>query len=290
MEDHAMMVEWIDRKQLKADVKTLLADAQVSPKAMTALYLALLLVISLVDEWAGGGQAVTDRNLLGIFVYVLAALLNAILSAGFVLYCMAVRRGERAEYLTLFDGFSFVGKIIGLEIVTAIFVSLWSMLFVIPGIIASYRYRFALYNLYENPGIGVMEALAMSKRQTVGYKGQLFTLDLSYLGWSLLASVPAILQIGLLYQVVFQSLYSGFTDPAMLLQEVESALLLPPWGWLVISGLWSLAVSLFYVPNYQCVELGYFETAKRTSGVGEDAASQQDPWSSGMGPDGLGGL
>lgn len=290
MEDHAMMVEWIDRKQLKADVKTLLADAQVSPKAMTALYLALLLVVSLVDEWAGGGQAVTDRNLLGIFVYVLAALLNAILSAGFVLYCMAVRRGERAEYLTLFDGFSFVGKIIGLEIVTAIFVSLWSMLFVIPGIIASYRYRFALYNLYENPGIGVMEALDMSKRQTWGYKSQLFTLDLSYLGWSLLASVPGIIQIVLLYQAVFQALYSGSMSPAMLLQEVESALLLPLWGRLVISGLWSLAVSLFYVPNYQCVELGYFETAKRTSGVGEVAAPQQDPWNNGMGPDGLGGL
>ena len=45
------------------------------------------------------------------------------------------------------------------------------------GIVAAYRYRFALYNLYENPGIGVMEALDMSKRQTLGYKSQLFTLD-----------------------------------------------------------------------------------------------------------------
>lgn len=286
-----MMAEWIDRKQLKADVKTLLADAQVSPKGMTALYLALLLVINLVDEWAGGGQAVMDRNLLGIFVYVLAALLNTILSAGFVLYCMAIRRGERAEYLTLFDGFSFVGKIIGLEIVTAIFVSLWSLLFVIPGIIALYRYRFALYDLYENPGIGVMEALNMSKRQTAGYKGQLFTLDLSYLGWGLLAAVPGIIEIVLLYQAVFQAFVSGgYVDPSVLLQEVESAMLLPLWGRLVISGLWSLAVSLFYLPNYQCVELGYFETAKRTSGVGEGAAPQQDPWNNGMGPDGLGGL
>lgn len=287
-----MMAELIDRKQLKADMKILLADAQVSPKAMTALYLVLLLVINLVDDWAGGGQAVTDRNLLGIFVYVLAALLNTILSAGFVLYCMAVRRGERAEYLTLFDGFSFVGKIIGLEIVMSIFISLWSLLFVFPGIIAAYRYRFALYNLYENPGIGVMEALDMSKRQTAGYKSQLFMLDLSYLGWGLLAAVPGIIQIILLYQAVFQAFVSGgyMMEPAMLLQEVESAMLLPLWGRLVISGLWSLAVSLFYLPNYQCVELGYFETAKRTSGVGDGAAPQQEHDNNGMGPDGLGGL
>lgn len=288
------MAVLIDRKQLKADMKLLLADAQVSPKAMTALYLVVLLVINLVDDWAGGGQAVTDRNPLGIFVYVLVALLSSILSAGFVLYCMAIRRGERAEFLTLFEGFSFVGKIIGLEIVMAIFISLWSFLFVIPGIIAAYRYRFALYNLYENPGIGVMEALNMSKQQTAGYKGQLFVLDLSYLGWNLLAAVPGIIQIVLLYQAVFQAFASGgyAMDPSVLLQEVESTMLLPVWGWFVISGLWSLVVSLFYVPNQQCVELGYFQTAKGTSGVGEGAAPQQeqDPWNNGMGPDGLGGL
>lgn len=280
-----MMVEWIDRKQLKADVKTLLADAQVSPKAMTALYLALLLVVSLVDEWAGGGQAVTDRNLLGIFVYVLAALLNAILSAGFVLYCMAVRRGERAEYLTLFDGFSFVGKIIGLEIVTAIFVSLWSMLFVIPGIIASYRYRFALYNLCENPGIGVMEALDMSKRQTWGYKSQLFILNWSYLGWELLSMFPLLIILGYIFNAAFQYQGGNYGSWAMMAMHPGQLIL-----WTILAGIWAFAVDLFYLPNFHCVKLGYFEIAKRTSGVGEDAAPQQDPWNNGMGPDGLGGL
>lgn len=135
----------------------------------------------------------------------MTGLLSMVLSAGFVLYCMAVRRGQRAEFLTLFDGFSFVGKIVGLNIVIAVFTALWSLLFVIPGIIASYRYRFALYNLYENPGIGIMEALDMSKQQTMGYKEQLFMLDLTYLGWSLLASVPAlVLEWSISYQAIQQ--------------------------------------------------------------------------------------
>ncbi|RAZ48659.1 hypothetical protein DK853_47300, partial [Klebsiella oxytoca] len=43
-----------------------------------------------------------------------------------------------------------------------------------------------------------MEALEMSKRQTLGYKAQLFTLDLSYIGWSLLATLPTLL---LLFQM-----------------------------------------------------------------------------------------
>lgn len=280
-----MMVEWIDRKQLKADVKTLLADAQVSPKAMTALYLALLLVISLVDEWAGGGQAVTDRNLLGIFVYVLAALLNAILSAGFVLYCMAVRRGERAEYLTLFDGFSFVGKIIALELLTSLFIILWSMLFVIPGIVAAYRYHFALYNLCENPGIGVMEALDMSKRQTWGYKSQLFILNWSYLGWELLSMFPLLIILGYIFNAAFQYQGGNYGSWAMMAMHPGQLIL-----WTILAGIWAFAVDLFYLPNFHCVKLGYFEIAKRTSGVGEDAAPQQDSWNNGMGPDGLGGL
>ena len=45
-------------------------------------------------------------------------------------YCMDIRRRERSEYAVLFDGFSFTGKIIALNIVINLFVFLWSMLFV----------------------------------------------------------------------------------------------------------------------------------------------------------------
>ena len=69
-------------------------------------------------------------------------------------------------YESLFDAFPFAGKVILLSIVEGIFIFLWSMLFVIPGIIAAYRYSFAMLNLCENPELGVMEALNLSKQQT----------------------------------------------------------------------------------------------------------------------------
>ena len=97
-----------------------------------------------------------------------------------------------------------MGKVILLNLVIYCFTLLWSMLFVIPGIVAAYRYRFALYNLYENPGLNVMEALEMSKRQTRGYKGQLFMLDLSYFGWYLLASLPVLAEFFYGYFLIFQ--------------------------------------------------------------------------------------
>ena len=277
-----MMAQIVDRKALKAEVRELLRTAQVNPKAFAALYLVLNLILSYVDSFAGG----ISGGILGTFVYVLTTLLNMVLGAGFVLYCMAIRRGERVEFLTLFDGFSFVGKVIGLNIVMYIFVALWSLLLVVPGIVAAYRYRFALYNLYENPEIGIMEALEMSKRQTYGYKGQVFVLDLSYLGWILLATAPTILFAISMGQQAAQLVLSGQFF------SVEEALSAMPHYHLlaVVSDLWSLAVALFYLPNFQCTELGYFETAKQTSGVGAGAAPRPGdvPWH--RGPDNLGGF
>ena len=280
-----MTAELIDRKGMKAEVREMLSGAQVSPRAITALYCGLLLVLNMVSAFAG------DTGFLSTFVTILTSLLNVILGAGFAMYCMAIRRGERAEYITLFDGFSFVGKLIGLTIVTALFIWLWSMLFIIPGIIAAYRYRFAPYNLYENPGIGVMEALEMSKRQTMGYKGQLFALGLSYLGWTLLASLPAIVEVGMLYYGLFSSAFDYMNGTiAAMPADISTFAVLPAWLWTLIISLWSMAVSLFYLPNYQYVELGYFETAKRTSGVGAGAETPAIGAGPGAGPDGLGGL
>ena len=280
-----MMASLVDRKQLKRDMKDLLADAQVSPRAMAALYLGLSLVLSMVDTLAG------DSGLLSTFLSILTSLLGMVLGAGFVLYCMAIRRGERAEFLTLFDGFSFVGKLIGLNLLMYLFIALWTMLFVVPGIIAAYRYRFALFNLYENPGISVFEALNMSKRQTYGYKSQLLMLDLSYLGWTMLASIPSWIYSSLLSrELLMETMNSvGFGTIAFMTTGSLSTAVLPVWGWTLLMGLWQLVVAIFYLPTYQCVELGYFEIAKSTSGVGEGASpNSQDTWRNG--PDDLGGF
>jgi len=271
------MIAMIDRKQLKAEMRALLADAEISPKVMTALYAGLLLLLSLVTSFDIG------TGLISTFVSILSSLLRLILNAGFVLYCMAIRRGERAEYLTLFDGFSFTGKLIALNIIMYALISLWSMLFVIPGIIAAYRYRFALYNLYENPGISVMEALAMSKRQTMGYKMQLFTLDLSYAGWIILAMLPSFFESTLFYYEEALPYVSSYISTAAPLASFSHSSL-PLWLWSLIISLWSLVVGLFYLAHYQCTELGYFEIAKSTSG----ANTQRPPWSDG--PDDMGGF
>lgn len=256
-----MAPQIIDRKQLKREIREQLNYAKVSPKAMTALYLGIVLALNLLDYFTGG----VSQSILTTFVSILVRLMGMLLSVGFTLYCMAIRRGEQTGYLTLFDGFSFVGKILGLQIVMYFFILLWSMLFLIPGIIAAYRYRFAILNLCENPGIGIMEALDMSKRQTVYYKLQLFLLDLSYLGWTLLASLLMVFQsVYLSYHLALSDLYT--TDPFAALEQLPALPFLPDWGWILLSGIWLLVITMFYLPHYQCTELEYFEIAKQTTG------------------------
>ena len=198
----------LDRVQIKLEAKGVVRSAKVSAYLFTllALVLAFLLngvsdYMSMDDVWAYDYSVRTGFDLsflalhgayptiLVLFVSVVTTLTGLILDAGQVLYHLGVRRGEEMPYTALFDGFSFAGKIILLSIVQYIFIFLWTLLFIIPGFIAAYRYRFAVYNLCENPDMGVMEAINMSKAQTAGFKWQLFVLDLSFIGWRILSGL-----------------------------------------------------------------------------------------------------
>jgi len=105
------------------------------------------------------------------------------------------------------DGFQHFLKIIGLNIVSGIFVFLWSLLFVIPGIVASYRYRQALYLLLDHPEMGIMECIRESKRLMRGHKAELFVLDLSFIGWALLSIIPFVSVYTLPYTESTYALY-----------------------------------------------------------------------------------
>ena len=247
------MAELLNRPALKAQARELLRTAQVPARAMTALYSALVFLLKLL------AYLVTAPESVSLFADILTNLAVLVLGAGFTLYCMGIRRGERVEYTQILDGFSFSGKIILLNLVQYALIGLWSMLFAIPGIIAFYRYRFALYNLYENPDLSIFEALERSKRQTRGYKMQLFNLDVSYLGWTMLGMLPALAADAYVFASVAGDLAAYAAAPTPLVQ-------------VLLCNLWSLAVTLFYLPNYQCVLLDYFDSAKSV----QPGASAQD--------------
>lgn len=70
-----------------------------------------------------------------------------------------------------------------------IFLTLWTLLLVIPGIIKSYAYRMVPYLLAENPGLVPKRAFELSNEMTRGHKFAMFVLDLSFIGWYLLGGL-----------------------------------------------------------------------------------------------------
>lgn len=158
----------LDRGSLKRESKVLLKTAQVSPYLFTLVLLAIMFVINGIsdyvqmdDEFAYVYSLRFDMDLSFLalhrafpafavwFVTIVCTLLGVVLTVGASLYHLGIRRGEEMPFVTLFDGFAFVGKIILLYVVQVIFISLWTLLLVVPGIVAAYRYRFAMLNLCE---------------------------------------------------------------------------------------------------------------------------------------------
>lgn len=109
-----------------------------------------------------------------------------IVSAGFLIFIFNTIRSTNASYGNLLDGFGIAGKVILLNLLEGLLIGLWSLLLVIPGIIAWYRYRIAIYILIDHPEKSVIQCLRESREMMKGHKADLFRLDLSMIGWLIL--------------------------------------------------------------------------------------------------------
>ncbi len=91
-----------------------------------------------------------------------------------------------------------------------LFISLWSLLFIVPGIIKAYEYRMVPYIMSEDPNMNYKDALAESKKLMMGNKWKTFVLDLSFIGWDILS----LLTWGIL-EIFFVAPYKASTDAAL---------------------------------------------------------------------------
>lgn len=91
-----------------------------------------------------------------------------------------------------------------------LYIVLWSLLLIIPGIVKSYEYRMIAYLLAENPNMTKDEAFAISRQMMDGQKWKAFVLDLSFIGWKLLS----VLTLGIL-STFYVRPYKNMTDAAL---------------------------------------------------------------------------
>jgi uncharacterized membrane protein len=120
------------------------------------------------------------------FFIVGPLILTGPLTLGFMGYYLKKARGESVKLENLFDGFKMFGSSFLLFLLETIFIALWACLLIIPGIVKSFSYSMAFYILRDDPEIGAAEAITRSRKMMDGYKGKLFGLYISFIGWGLL--------------------------------------------------------------------------------------------------------
>jgi len=223
----------LNRAQLKARAQSIIASSNPKATWVGLVYLMLSVLVSNLSMRLVGIN-LTNDELMTYMEYVMQGnydyaiqFLNTVeppstasylidtllqicmwvVGTGFVVFLLNTIRNTAPSFGNLLDGFGFFWRIIGLNILEAVFVALWSLLFFFPGIIAAYRYRMAIYLLIDHPEMSVMECLRQSKQMMKGRKWELFVLDISFIGWELLGSLPL---VGYLVQF-FTLPYIGMT-------------------------------------------------------------------------------
>ena len=118
---------------------------------------------------------------------VASLLVGGPLTMGLTMVAVNVSKGEKADILDLFRGFNDFLKVFLLYLVNAIYVLLWSLLFVIPGIVKALSYSMSYFILLDNPDITYDEARRRSVNMMKGNKTKLFRLYFSFIGWYILS-------------------------------------------------------------------------------------------------------
>ena len=172
----SLLFGWLSLRLTGVDQDTLTKAMQLSSAGRTEAAMTIL-----EKALPGPGASLMD---------LLLKLALSIVGVGFSIFVINTVRQTGPVFGNLLDGFGMLPRLIFLLILQYVFILLWSLLLLVPGIIAAYRYSLAVYVMIDHPEYSAMDCLRESKRLTNGYKAQLFMLDLSFILWLLLTALP----------------------------------------------------------------------------------------------------
>ena len=167
----------MNRSELKAKAK-----AQIRGKI--GILFVITLLISVISSVAGFIlNFIPGGGLIGTVIITPAFALSLIR-----VYLMLLD-DKRPAINDAFSGFDDFWSAFKVTFLVGLFTFLWSLLFVVPGIIKSISYSMSTYILAENKGKPALECIKESQAMTDGHKWELFVLGLSFIGWELLGAI-----------------------------------------------------------------------------------------------------
>lgn len=235
----------MNRREIKITAKEAAKQAGKAAKLVTLVFLLIqlglnglqLLTNFLTSRTSGGGSisdalAADARNKAIVYIImVIVGIVGVLLSIGYTRISLQVHRREPVPMESLLEGFQIPGRVIGLRLLRALLMLMWTYAILIPAIIllsipitpldrmtesdtwfvmylvvllivavavstaVSYRYWGATFILLDHPDYTVRECIRAATEMTRGHRMELFLLDLSLLPWNLLC----ILTAGILY-------------------------------------------------------------------------------------------
>lgn len=202
----------MDRTEFKAKAKE-----QIRGK------IGILFVITLII-----GVISAVANFVLIFIPMGGLVASIIITPAFTLSITRVYlnlvAGKTPEAKDAFTGFDDFWAAFKVNFLVGLFTFLWSLLFVIPGIVKALSYSMSMYILAENKGKAALECINESKAMTDGHKMDLFVLGLSFMGWLLLCGITfgiAYIWVGPYMQATIANVYESL-KPVQPVEEVEA--------------------------------------------------------------------
>jgi len=168
------------RKEIKAK-----ARAQLGGNIFSGNWLYAVLVILIL-----GALMALPNGILGVGTVGVIIITGPLTYGVAKMFLKQSRDGAQMNVVEMFDGFKDdISGTIFLNVVIAVFTFLWSLLFVIPGIIKGYSYSMAYFVKADHPEFTYKQCIDESMRITNGHKMELFILDLSFIGWFIVGSI-----------------------------------------------------------------------------------------------------
>ena len=140
-------------------------------------------------------------------------------SVGIAIFSLSISRNKEAKTKQIFEGFNKFTRALVAHLLVVLFTILWSLLFIVPGIIAALAYSQTFFILADDPNISASDAIKKSKKMMNGYKWKYFCLGFRFIGWLILSALT--FGIGLLWLLPYiQITYAKFFDDVNTQEQV----------------------------------------------------------------------
>lgn len=166
----------------RAELKSM-AKQQI--KGNIGILFVITLIIGLISAAAGFILSFIPAGSLIASIVITPAFTISILRV----YLNLAKTQQKPEVKDAFTGFDDFWSAFKVTFLVGIFTFLWSLLFVIPGIIKAISYSQAMTIVAENPKTNALDAINRSKAMMHGHKMDYFVLGLSFIGWALLCGI-----------------------------------------------------------------------------------------------------